>query len=175
MFSAGPGARRSLLKSTVPDDSQPCNAAALRGKGSGALDGAKKKTWTKPRSSKLRDFLRRSFGAPTLKVAPNSKSAEAADVSLGERKLGMITVDDEDGDRSFAFEMKLPVGRPALQDYLRRLFENDKLTVAARLKKTDSVELNNGPEFLGVISADDAEGSSFTLQMAILDVDLDEE
>jgi hypothetical protein len=124
--------------------------------------------------AKLREFLRRSFGAPTLQVALNPKSAEAADVSLGERKLGTITVDDEDGDRSFSFAMKVPVGREALQDYIRRLFENDKLTIAARLKKTDSVELNNGPEFLGVISADDPKGSTFTLQMAILDVDLDE-
>jgi hypothetical protein len=125
--------------------------------------------------AKLREFLRRSFGAPSLQVAPSSKSGEAADVSLGERKLGEITVDDEDGDRSFAFEMKVPVERPVLQDYLRRLFENKKLTIAGRLKKTDSVELNNDGEFLGVISADDAQGSSFTLQMAILDVDLDEE
>jgi len=125
--------------------------------------------------AKLRTFIRRSFGAPTLQVAPNAKSAEAADVSLGERTLGTITVDDEDGDRSFAFAMKLPVGRPVLQDYLRRLFENNKLTVAGLLKKTDSIELHNGPEFIGVISADDPEGSSFTLQMAILDVDLDDQ
>ena len=124
---------------------------------------------------KLREFLRRSFGAPALVVAPNSKSAEAADVSLGERRIGKITVDDEDGDRSFSFAMTLPVGQPALQDYLRRLFENDKLTIAARLKKTDSVELNNGPDFLGVISADDPEAMSFTLQMAILDIDLEDE
>jgi Protein of unknown function (DUF3126) len=124
---------------------------------------------------KLRTFMRRSFGTPALQVAPNAKSKEAADVSLGERTLGTITVDDEGGDRSFAFAMKLPVGRPVLQDYLRRLFENNKLTVAGLLKKTDTIELNNGPEFVGVISADDPEGSSFTLQMAILDVDLDEE
>lgn len=124
---------------------------------------------------KLRNFLRRSFGAPGIQVSPNAKSAEAADVSLGERKLGTITVDDEDGDRSFAFAMPVPVARPVLQDYLRRLFENKNLTVAGILKKADSVELNNGPEFLGVISADDSAGSSFTLQMAILDVDLDEE
>ncbi len=123
---------------------------------------------------KLRDFLRKSFGSPTLQVAPSSRSAESADVSLGERKIGAITVDDEDGDRSFSFAMKVPVGRPALQDYLRRMFGNDKLAVVARLKKSDSVELNNGPEFLGVISADDPKGSSFTLQMAILDIDLDE-
>ena len=123
---------------------------------------------------KLREFLRRSFGALALQVAPNSKSKDAADVSLGVRKIGAITVDDEDGDRSFSFAMALPVGRPVLQDYLRRLFENNKLTIAARLNKTDSVELNNGPDFLGVISADDPKGSSFTLQMAILDIDLDE-
>jgi hypothetical protein len=124
---------------------------------------------------KLRDFLRKSFGAPALRVNASSKSAEAADVSLGERTIGTITVDDEDGDRSFAFAMKVPVGRAALQDYLRKLFENPKLTVAARLKKTDSVELNNGAEFLGIVSADDPNGSSFTLQMAILDIDLEEE
>jgi hypothetical protein len=124
---------------------------------------------------KLREFLRRSFGAPTLQVTPNSKSADAADVSLGERTIGAITVDDEDGDRSFAFAMTIPVARAALQDYLRRLFENDKLTVASRLKKTDSVELNNGPDFLGIVSADDPKGSSFTLQMAILDIDLDDQ
>ena len=39
----------------------------------------------------------------------------------------------------------------------------------------DSVELNFGKDFLGVISADDAKLSSFTLQMAILDFDLEDE
>jgi hypothetical protein len=125
--------------------------------------------------AKLREFLRRSFGAPTLQVSPDSNSADAANVTLGERQIGAITVDDEDGDRSFSFAMSVPVGRAALQDYFRKLFENDKLTVMSRLKKTDSVELNNGPEFLGVVSADDPKGLSFTLQMAILDIDLDDE
>ncbi len=124
---------------------------------------------------KLREFLRRSFGAPALQVAPNSTSAEEADVWLGQRKIGVITVDDEDGDRSFSLAVKVPVERPALQDYLRKLFENNKLTIASRLKKTDSVELSNGPEFLGVVSADDPKGTSFTLQMAILDIDLADE
>jgi hypothetical protein len=125
--------------------------------------------------AKLREFLRRSFGAPTLQVSPDSKSADAANVTLGERQIGAITVDDEDGDRSFSFAMSVPVARAALQDYFRKLFENDKLTVMSRLTKTDSVELNNGPEFLGVVSADDPKGLSFTLQMAILDIDLDDE
>jgi hypothetical protein len=70
--------------------------------------------------------------------------------------------------------MKIPVERPVLQEYLRRLFETDKLTIVPRGKKNDSVELNNGDDFLGVISADDPKGKSFTLQMAILDFDLEE-
>ena len=70
--------------------------------------------------------------------------------------------------------MKIPVARAVLQDYLRRLFENDKLKVVGRLKKIDSVEINNGDDFLGIASADDAACKTFTLQMAILDFDLED-
>ena len=123
---------------------------------------------------KLQEFLRQSFGNDGLKLAPDRKNPDDAEVQLGQRQIGTITVDDEDGDRSFAFAMPIPVERPILQDYLRRLFDNDKLKIVSRLKKTDSVELNSGEDFLGVISADDAKGHSFTLQMAILDFDLED-
>ncbi|MDF2118130.1 DUF3126 family protein [Roseiarcaceae bacterium H3SJ34-1] len=122
----------------------------------------------------LQAFLRDSFGNETIKVGLDPKDTSAAAVQLGERKIASITVDDEDGDRSFALEMRIPVGREVLQDYLRRLFENDKLKIVARGRKTDSVELNSGDDFLGIISADDSKGSSFTLQMAILDFDLED-
>jgi hypothetical protein len=124
---------------------------------------------------KLQAFLRRSFGNDDIRVALDPKNTETAAVHLGERKIATISVDDEDGDRSFALEMKIPVGREVLQSYLRKLFENDALTIMARGRKTDSVELNSGADFLGVISADDAKLSTFTLQMAILDYDLEEE
>jgi hypothetical protein len=123
---------------------------------------------------KLQAFLRHSFGNEEMRVSLDPKNTEAAAVQLGERTIATITVDDEDGDRSFALELKIPVGRETLQEYLRALFENEKLGIVARAKKTDSVELNNGPDFLGVISADDARGSSYTLQMAILDFDLED-
>jgi hypothetical protein len=123
---------------------------------------------------KLQDFLRRAFGNDGLRVSVARKNPEDADVFLGERKIGSLVVDDEDGDRSFAFDMKVPVERPVLQDYFRRLFENDKLRIVPRAKKTDSVELNCGDDFLGVVSADDPKGKSFTLQMAILDFDLED-
>jgi hypothetical protein len=123
---------------------------------------------------KLQAFLRQSFGNDDMRVSLDPKNTEAAAVQLGERKIASITVDDEDGDRSFALELKIPVGRETLQEYLRALFENENLKIVARAKKNDSVELNNGPDFLGVISADDARGSSYTLQMAILDFDLED-
>ena len=123
---------------------------------------------------KLRDYLRRSFGCENIGVAPDSRKKDAAEVKIGEGKIGSIVVDDEDGDRSFFFEMTVPVERAALQSYLRKRFENEKLTIASRMKKTDSVELNNGPDHIGVLTVDDDNAKSFTLEMAILDIDLEE-
>ncbi|MGQ0443929.1 MAG: DUF3126 family protein [Beijerinckiaceae bacterium] len=123
---------------------------------------------------KLQEFLRKSLDNQHLKVAQGKRNPDNAEVQLGERLIGAITVDDEDGDRSFSFEMKIPVERLVLQDYLRRLFETTKLRVVPRGKKNDSFDLNNGGDFLGVISPDDPNGKSFTLQMAILDFDLDD-
>jgi hypothetical protein len=123
---------------------------------------------------KLQAFTRHSFDNEGIRVSLDPKDTEAAVVQLGERQIAHITVDDEDGDRSFAFEMKLPVGREVLQEYLRRLFETEKLKIVARARKMDSVELNCGDEFLGVISADDPKGKTYTLQIAILDFDLED-
>ncbi len=124
--------------------------------------------------AKLRAHLRRSFGCDGLNVQPHSRKKDAAEVTLGEARLGEIVVDEEDGDRSFFFEMRVPVERGELQAFLRKRFGNDKLTIAARMKKTDSVELNNGPDHIGVLTVDDAKAKSFTLEMAILDIDLDD-
>ncbi len=123
---------------------------------------------------KLQAFLRHSFGNEEIRVTLDPKNTEAAAVHLGERKIAELSVDDEDGDRSFAFAMKIPVGRETLQEYLRRLFETETLKIVSRMRKADSVELNNGDDFLGIISADDPKGNSFTLQMAILDFDIED-
>jgi Protein of unknown function (DUF3126) len=123
---------------------------------------------------KLQEFLRKSLDNQGIKVSSGKRNPDDADVQLGERRIGAIMVDDEDGDRSFSFEMKIPVERPVLQDYLRRLFDTGNLTVVPRGQKGDSVDLTNGGDFLGVISPDDPKAKSFTLQMAILDFDLDE-
>jgi hypothetical protein len=123
---------------------------------------------------KLQAYVRQAFDNEGIRVSLDPKDIEAAAVTFGERQIAKIVVDDEDGDRSFSLERKLPVGREVLQDYLRRRFETEKLTIASRMKKNDSVELNNGEDFLGIISADDPKCNTYTLQIAILDFDLED-
>ena len=72
---------------------------------------------------KLQAFVRHAFDNEGIRVSLDPKDIEAAIVTFGERQIAKIIVDDEDGDRSFSLEMKLPVGREVLQEYLRRLFE----------------------------------------------------
>ncbi len=62
-----------------------------------------------------------------------------------------------------------------LQAYLRRKFELSSIRVEARPKKKDSAEVFIGDEFVAVIYRDDEDGEvSWNLQMAILEMDLDE-
>lgn len=123
---------------------------------------------------KLQAFLADTLGNEAIRVTHNPQDDDQAAVVLGERQIGTIVLDDEDGDRSFSFSMKIPVGREVLQEYLQRLFENDSLKIVGRANKTDSVELNSGSDYLGVISAEDPRGSSYVLQIAILDFDLED-
>ena len=62
-----------------------------------------------------------------------------------------------------------------LQKFLQRKFANRAIDVRPRNNKDDSVEVYIGEEFVGLIYVDDEDGDiSYTFQMAILDVDLDE-
>lgn len=123
---------------------------------------------------KLTAFLRNALGNPDVMVVPASRDADKAVLRIGEKPIGGIEIDDEDGDHSFQLTIPVPVARDMLQAHLRTLLGNEKLRIAARLKKTDSVELSNGDEFLGILSADDPKGSKWTFQMAILDFDLED-
>jgi len=63
-----------------------------------------------------------------------------------------------------------------LQSYLRRKFDNDRIALKERSKTDDSVEVQLGDEFIGVIYKDTEEGEvSYAFNMAILDIDLTEQ
>lgn len=127
---------------------------------------------------KLDAYLQKLFGNPTVRVVP--KKGNIAEVFVGEDDLGELTVDDEDGDRSFNFRMVIQVSNdptfqpvPTLTTYLRAKFDNDGIRVVTRPKKTDSLEAYIGDEFLGVLFLENEKGRrSYIFELPILDVDL---
>ncbi|MBM3490358.1 MAG: DUF3126 family protein [Alphaproteobacteria bacterium] len=60
-----------------------------------------------------------------------------------------------------------------VQDYLRRLFGNDRIAIDPPARRNAPVEVRIGDEFIGVLHRDDEEGEvSYALQMTILEEDL---
>ncbi|HTQ82867.1 MAG TPA: DUF3126 family protein [Pseudolabrys sp.] len=127
---------------------------------------------------KLDAYLKKLFGNQEIRVVP--KSGDFAEVFVGDDDLGEITVDDEDGDRSYNFRMVIQIGSdpsiqpvPTLNAYLRRKFDNDNIRVVTRPKKLDSVEAYIGDEFIGVLFLENEKGrKSYIFELPILDVDL---
>ena len=123
-------------------------------------------------------YLKKLFGNAQIRVAP--KSADSAEIFIGEDDAGELTVDDEEGERSYNFRMVIQLGQdpsiqpvPALNAYLRRKFDNENLRVVTRPKKMDSLELYLGEEFIGVLFVENEKGRrSYILELPILDVDL---
>jgi Protein of unknown function (DUF3126) len=128
---------------------------------------------------KLGAYLRRLFGNSRIRVLPTSD--ETADVVIGEERLGKLVVDDEDEERSYNFEIKITLGEAVtmknlktLEAYLRRKFDNERIRVAARPRKTDSAEVSVGQEYIGVLFFDEQEKGSCYFEMPILGLDLED-
>ena len=128
---------------------------------------------------KLDAYLKKLFGNARLRVVP--KKADTADVFVGEERIGGLTVDDEDDERSYNFEIKITMGEAAsvknlktLEAYLRRKFDNERIRVVARPRKTDSAEVYVGEEYIGVLFFDEKETRSCYFEMAILALDLED-
>ena len=63
--------------------------------------------WTSPRVRKLDTYLKRLFSSPRIRVVPRPQRDDYAEVFLGDEPFGRITVDDEDDERSYNFEMAI--------------------------------------------------------------------
>ena len=126
----------------------------------------------------LDGYLKKLFGNTNIRVVP--KGSDTAEIFVGEDDLGELTVDDEEGERSYNFRMVIQVGNdpsiqpvPTLNAYLRRKFDNENIRVVTRPKKTDSLEVYIGEEFIGVLFLEIEKGRrSYILELPILDVDL---
>jgi hypothetical protein len=127
---------------------------------------------------KLDGYLKKLFGNARIRVVP--QQAKAADVFIGEERLGELNVDDEDDDLSYNFRMEISLGEVSEVDQLKRLdaylkkkFDNEQIRVVPRAKKRDSLEAYLGNEFIGVLFVDEEKRrGSYILEMPILDMDL---
>jgi hypothetical protein len=130
---------------------------------------------------KLDGYLKRLFENPRIRVVPRPGKADAADVIVGEDRVGSLSVDDEDEERSYNLEIKITLGESAsvkhlktLEAHLQRNLDNQRIRIVARPRKTDSAEVYLGDEYIGVLFFDEKETRSCYFEMAILELDLEE-
>jgi len=129
---------------------------------------------------KLDAYLKKLFANPRLRVVPRPGKDGAAEVFIGEERLGDLSLDDEDEDLSYNFRMEIDLGEVAdidrikrLDAYLKRKFDNAAIRVVPRPKKQDSLEIYVGEEFIGVLFVDDEKRrESYIFEMPILEMDL---
>jgi hypothetical protein len=122
----------------------------------------------------VQNYLRRLFRNPEIRLSPRAQRPDMAEFYIGEEQQGILTLDTEDGDRSYNLQINVP--ETDLQKsaaFLRKLLGHPDIKVMARPKKKDSAEVFIGEEFIAVLFLED-NGKSFSFQMAILDTDLDE-
>src|SRR5690606_38885565 len=123
---------------------------------------------------RLQAYLRRMLN-PEIGLAARARRDDMAEVILNDEPIGRITVDDEDGDRSYNVTVPMETGSatPNMSGIVRGKFGNPKLRVVPRRKKTDSSEIYLEDEYIAVLFRDDASGRAWAFEMAILDIDLD--
>jgi hypothetical protein len=67
--------------------------------------GAMAKAKAKPEWDKVEAFLKRTLETPGLKLKARGKTLDSMEVYKGEDFLGVVTIDEEDGETSYFFEM----------------------------------------------------------------------
>ena len=56
---------------------------------------------------KVETYLRKLFGNARIRVVPRPRKEDSAEVYIGEEFVGVLSVDDEDEDRSYNFDMAI--------------------------------------------------------------------
>jgi len=122
---------------------------------------------------KVQNYLRRLFGNPEIRLVPRMRREDMAEVYIGGELNGMLSLDTEEGERSYNLQIGVPERELGpVQAWLRKVLGNPNIKVLARPKKKDSAEVFVGDEFIAVLFQEDG-GKSFAFQMAILDTDVE--
>ena len=57
--------------------------------------------------AKIERYLRRTFSNHSIRVVARPKKEDSAEVYIGEEFVGVLFLDDEEGDRSYNFSMAI--------------------------------------------------------------------
>jgi hypothetical protein len=57
--------------------------------------------------AKLETYFRRTFNNAAIKVVARAKKKDSAEVMIGDEFIGILFLDDEDGDKSYNFQMAI--------------------------------------------------------------------
>jgi hypothetical protein len=56
---------------------------------------------------KVEGYLRRTFNNAAIRVMARPRKTDSAEVYIGEEFIGVLFLDDEDGDKSYSFTMSI--------------------------------------------------------------------
>ena len=56
---------------------------------------------------RVQAYLRQAFQNATIRVVPRPRKDDSAEVYIGEEFVGVLFLDDEDGDRSYNLQMAI--------------------------------------------------------------------
>jgi hypothetical protein len=57
--------------------------------------------------AKVERFMRQTFANHAIRIQARPKKTDSAEVYIGEEFVGVLYVDDEEGDRSYNFQMAI--------------------------------------------------------------------
>ncbi len=57
--------------------------------------------------AKVEAYLRQTFSNAAIRVVARPRKTDSAEVYIGEEFVGVVFLDDEDGDRSYNFTMAI--------------------------------------------------------------------
>ena len=57
--------------------------------------------------AKVETYLRRTFSNAAIRVVPRMKKKDSAEVYMGDEFIGVLSEDNEDGEKSYFFEMAI--------------------------------------------------------------------
>lgn len=56
---------------------------------------------------KVETYLRRTFSNAAIRIVARPKKKDSAEVYIGDEFIGVVSEDNEDGDKSYFFEMAI--------------------------------------------------------------------